>query len=72
MAKRHSVSPQSVRKLIQQVTPSINTDEDYKFVVRVEGGEVHIGGNTKECFECDAYEALLDSRKAVRLLTEDE
>lgn len=70
--QRHSVASQSVRKLIQQVTPSIDTDKDYKFVVRVEGGEVHIGGTAKGCFECDAYEALLDSRKAVRLLTEDE
>jgi hypothetical protein len=72
VAKRHSVQLPTVRSLTQQVTPTVDTDKDFKFVVRVEDGEVHIGPNNRDCFECEAFEALLEARAVVRGVTDED
>lgn len=64
MASRHSIPPQTVQRLFQQVNQEADVSGNYRFLVRVEDGEVHIGYSTKHCFECDGYESLLARREA--------
>jgi hypothetical protein len=72
MAQRHTVQPQTIRRLVQQVTPLIDTERDYKVVIRVEDGQVHIGQTTRDCYECEAYDALMEARAVERSITQGE
>lgn len=66
MAIKHTIPTTTVQRLIQQVNQDADVSGDYRFIVRVEGGETHIGLSNKHCFECDAYTELLERRERER------
>ena len=76
--QRHSISPQAILKIAQQVQAPLDFDKPYRIVITVKGSEVHVAASNNvqavpsKCFECARYEDLLVERKAVRLLTEED
>lgn len=64
--KSHTVPAQRALSIIQQVSQDFDVSGDYKFVVRVKDGVVHVGRTWGECFECDAHEELLERRERER------
>ena len=76
--QRHSVRPQTVQSIAQQVQAPVDYDKDYRIVITVRDGEVcvsasnKIGSSDPKCFECDRFEAAIEQRTAVRLLTQED
>lgn len=68
MAQRHSIPAKAILNLVQQAQCPVDTSRDYRVLINVKGGEVHLTASNQlvskdpGCVECDRYEALLSRR----------
>ena len=74
--QRHSIPAKAVLGLVQQAQCPIDVSRDYRVVINVKGGEVHLTasnqlvGKDPACVECDRYEELLAVRAGARPVEE--
>lgn len=74
--QRHSIPAKAVLALVQQAQCDIDVSRDYRVVINVKGGEVHLNASnqlvSKEpaCVECDRYDELIAERAEARPVEE--
>jgi len=65
MAQRHSIPANAILNLVQQAQCPVDTSRDYRVLINVKGGEVHLTASNQlvskdpGCVECERYDELL-------------